>query len=125
MATMTWRDYLKIGAAILLGVPVIAVAALCKVYQGPIHDSIKPGHGKIDYWSWQWMNYWWANTEDGNGLYAVVNGAAYRTLLPSWMPDWMIVFAWSAWRNNANNLKRPFRNDSWLPPGALSVWVGP
>ena len=112
----------KLVGIILLGAVVLAAAALLGAYEGPIRKSIKPGHGNVDYWKWRLLNYWYANTEDGNGLYAVVNGAPYRSLLPGWTPDWLVVWLWSAWRNNANNFKRAYRNDSWLPPGAKSVW---
>ena len=114
----------KIVAAVILGVPVLLVASVCGAYEGPIHDSIKPGHGKVDYWKWKWLNYWWANTEDGNGLYAVLSDCVttYRSTFPKGTPNWIIVWFWSAWRNSANNVKRAFRDDSWLPAGAPSVW---
>ena len=114
----------KIVAAVILGVPVLLVASACGAYEGPVHDSIKPGHGKVDYWKWRWLNYWWANTEDGNGLYAVLSDCVttYRSTFPKWTPNWIIVWFWSAWRNSGNNVKRAFRDDTWLPAGAPSVW---
>lgn len=117
---------LKLCGIIALGLPLIAVAAALGAYEGPIHDSIKPGHGKVDYWKWRWMNYWYANTEDGNGLNAVMSDCVtrYRDTLPKWAAkyDGLVVWCWSAVRNNANNFKRAYRNDTWLPPGAKSVW---
>ena len=113
----------KLVGIIALGAVALLVAAVCRAYDGPVHDSIKPGHGKVDYWTWRWLNYWYANTEDGNGLYAILtDGTPYRDTFPKGTPDWVIVWCWSAYRNNANNFKRAYRNDSWLPPGAKSVW---
>lgn len=108
---------LKIGLAILTGAVVLLPASVF-AREGPIHASIKPGHGPVDYWAWNWLNAWYANTEDGNGLYALMSDfkTTYRSTFPSWTPEWVIVYAWSAWRNNANNLKRPLRHDTWLPP---------
>lgn len=113
----------KIVLAVGVGFVLVPIAAACGAYEGPIRRSIKPGHGNVDYWTWQWMNYWYANTEDGNGLYAVLSdGTRYRDTFPKGTPDWVIVACWSGFRNSANNVKRPYRNDTWLPPGAPSVW---
>lgn len=114
----------KIVLAVAVGFFLVPIAAVCGAYEGPVHDSIKPGHGKVDYWKWRWMNYWYANTEDGNGLNAVMSDCVttYRSTFPKGTPDWVIVAFWSGFRNSANNAKRPYRNDTWLPAGAKSVW---
>lgn len=115
----------KIVLAVGVGFVIIPIAAALGAYEKvPTHASIKPGHGPVDYWKWRWLNYWYANTEDGNGLYAILNDQVtrYRDTFPKGTPDWVIVAFWSGFRNSANNVKRAYRNDGWLPPGAPSVW---
>jgi hypothetical protein len=114
----------KIVTAVTVGFVVLFFAAIFRAYEGPIRKSIKPGHGNVDYWKWNFLNYWYANTEDGCGLNAVLGteGPYYRDTFPKGTPDWVIVYCWSAWRNSANNVKRWYRFDTWLPKGAPSVW---
>lgn len=108
--------HIKIAVAVVWGFIVLLPASYFDPGTGPVNESIKPGHGPVDYWTWSWLNPWYANTEDGRGLYAVLtDGTPYASTFPGWVPDWVIIYCWNA-RNNANNIKRPLRNDSWLPP---------
>ena len=67
----------------------------------------------VDTWAWTWLNPWYGNVEDGvSGQQAWVwddNGhqVPYTSLYPAWTPKWAIAYGWSAWRNGANNIKRP------------------
>jgi hypothetical protein len=108
----------KIVLAVAVGFVLVPIAAACGAYGEPVHPSIKPGKVPVDYWTWQWMNWWYANTEDGNGLVATLNdGSHYRDSFAKWVPDWIVVAFWSGFRNSANNAKRPYRTDTWLPAG--------
>lgn len=121
----------KIGLAIGLGVFLIPFCFF-RAWTAPTYPSIKPwpsgtaGVGPsrplVDEWSWSFLNAWYANVEDGvSGQQAWVWDSTgvlvpYVSTFPSWMQSWSwaIAIAWSVWRNNANNLKRPLRDDSWL-----------
>ena len=125
---MNW----KIPFAIAVGAPLILVASYFQLWTEPNYPSIKPWPSGtpnvgpyrplVDEWRWKWLNSWYANSEDGvSGKQAwvwvpndqgVPTLIPYYTTFPSWVPEWCIAFAWSAWRNNANNLKRPLRKDS-------------
>lgn len=96
------------------------VPCLLGAFTAPIYQSSKAGHGPVDRWSWGWLNAWYSNIEDGvSGQQAIVyvDGAGhlgtYASTFPKWTPKWVIAYAWSAWRNGANNLKRPLRSDKW------------
>lgn len=126
---------MKTALIILAGAVLILIASWCGAYTGPVYASIKPyPAGRVggipyrplvDVWAWNWMNYWYANSEDGvSGQYAWIwdadgNLVPYASTFPSWTPKWVIAWTWSAWRNNANNFKRPLRTDSlnipWRP----------
>jgi hypothetical protein len=60
-------------------------------------DAAVPGPKPILVWSWP-INPVYGNREDG--------------LLPTWylpyLPDWLRVFLWTAWRNRSDNLKYVF-----------------
>lgn len=119
---------LKIILAIALGFSVLLIPCLFHLWTGPTFPSIKPwpegtqGVGPsrplVDEWRWELLNKWYGNSEDGvSGQYAWIWNAnnqlvPYYSTFPSWVPQWMKAYAWSAWRNNANNLKRPLRDDS-------------
>lgn len=126
---------LKIILAVALGFFVLLPATLFHMWTGPTFPSIKPcpdgsatigGYGcvtgparrYVDEWSLEILNKWYGNSEDGvSGKYAYIwdannNLVPYYSTFPSWMPQWAMAYAWSAWRNNANNLKRPLRGDS-------------
>lgn len=119
---------LKIAFAVVAGLFVLPPAALFGGFEISPLPSIKrwpsgtPGVGPlrpmVDEWAWQWLNPWYANVEDGvSGIFAWVwsDGqlVPYTSLFPRWVPRWCIALAWSMWRNSANNLKRPLRNDTW------------
>jgi hypothetical protein len=108
-----------IALAEVLGFLFLWIPCLCNAWTEPTNASIKPGHGPVDQWSWKFLNPWYANTEDGvSGQQALVYDntghlVPYASTFPKWTPKWVIAYAWSAWRNGANNLKRPLRKDSW------------
>lgn len=122
----------KIAFAELLGFIVLLPACLLRAWTDPDYPSIKPlpysRRYSVDEWSWNWLNYWYGNSEDGvSGGDALVWGSGanagklvwYYSTLPRWVPLWARAYAWSAWRNGANNLKRPLRTDGnntpWRP----------
>lgn len=120
----------KIVLAVALGLLLIPFC-FRRAWTAPAYPSTKPWPSGtpnlgphrplVDQWSWSLLNAWYANVEDGvSGQQAWVweNGVlvTYASTFPSWMPDWAIAIAWSVWRNNANNLKRPLRNDTWSQP---------
>jgi hypothetical protein len=117
MLVMTWKDQVKIAVAQAVGYFILILPCICKAWTAPTLKSIKPGHPPVDQWAWGWLNAWYGNAEDGvSGQQAIlVGGALYPTGFRPWVPAAAIAWAWSAWRNGANNVKRPFRNDSWLP----------
>lgn len=117
----------KIALAVLLGVLLIPFCYR-RAWTGATYPSTKPwpsGTPKVgpyrpfvEQWSWAPLNAWYANVEDGvSGQNAWVweNGVLvpYASTFAPGTPDWIIAIAWSVWRNNANNLKRPLRNDTW------------
>ena len=103
----------------ILGFFLLLPACICHAWTEPTAISSKPGHGPVDEWSWNWLNKWYANVEDGvSGQQALVYDNAghlipYASTYPSWTPKWAIAYGWSAWRNGANNIKRPLRTDTW------------
>jgi hypothetical protein len=116
---------IKIAFAVAAGFFVLLPACLLHAWTG-LYPSIKPLPNRtyVDVWRWQWLNYWYANSEDGvSGQQALVWTDAntlvwYPDTFPHWTPKWWIAYCWSAWRNNANNLKRPLRSDypqPWRP----------
>lgn len=111
-----------IALAEALGFLVLLPACLLRAWTAADYLSTKPiaeapnHRATVDRWSWSWLNPWYANTEDGvSGQQAYIwntGGTAlvpYVSTFPSWVPQWCIAYAWSAWRNGANNLKRPER----------------
>ena len=120
---------LKIALAELLGFIVLLPACLLHAWTTyPTYPSIKPLPSelryRVDEWTWSWLNYWYANSEDGvsgQDAFVWVNGqlVCYYETFPRWVPTWARAYAWSAWRNGANNLKRPLRTDGnntpWRP----------
>ncbi len=114
----------------ILGFFLLLPACIFNAWTDADYPSIKPYPAvgikrlEVDQWSWQWLNYWYANTEDGvSGQQAIiyVDGAGhlgtYASTFPSWTPKWVIAYCWSAWRNGANNIKRPLRTD-----GLIQAW---
>lgn len=114
-----------IALAEIFGWLFLWIPCLLGAWTEPTYPSIKPipGRTHVDQWKWQWLNKWYANTEDGvSGQEAVVYDDAghliyYASTYPSWAPKWAIAYGWSAWRNGANNIKRPLRTD-----GLTKVW---
>lgn len=129
--------YLKIALAVALGLLTLWLPALLHAWTGPTFFSIKPcpdgskfgnfgappcasGPTRqfVDEWQWKFLNKWYGNSEDGvSGQYAYLwdakgNLVSYYSTFASWVPIWIRAYAWSAWRNSANNLKRPYRGDS-------------
>ena len=130
---------MKVWLAVGLGFPLLLVACLCGAITAPTYLSIKPWPSgtpndgpyrpTVDEWSWKWLNYWYANSEDGvSGRQAWIWQQApaamfptlvpYASTFPSWVPYKVIAYFWNC-RNNANNVKRPLRKDSlnipWKP----------
>lgn len=119
---------LKTVTAVALGFPALLLPCLFHLWTAPTYPSIKPWPAGtpnagpyrplVDEWRWNWLNYWYANSEDGvSGQQAWVWSAdgklvPYASTFPAWVPEWAVAYCWSAWRNNANNLKRPLRADS-------------
>jgi hypothetical protein len=113
---------LKIALAQGLGYIVLIPACILHAWTDPTYKSIKPLIPQrriyVDQWRWNWLNPWYANSEDGvSGLEAWIhdangNYAPYVFQFPAWTPIWCIAWAWSAWRNGANNIKRPLRTDA-------------
>lgn len=117
---------LLIAFAEVLGFIVLLPACLFHAWTTPpTYPSIKewpsgvggqyPHRQLVDEWRWGWLNRWYGNVEDGvSGQQAWVWKAdgtlvPYPTTFPTWVPEWVIAYAWSAWRNGANNIKRPLR----------------
>lgn len=113
----------KIAAAEVFGFLFLWIPCLLKAWTPPIVPSIvplpnydKPGPHRplVDRWKWNWLNRWYGNIEDGvSGQQAwILNPGLtwYPSTFPSWVPQCAVAFAWSVWRNGANNLKRPFEN---------------
>ena len=109
-----------IALAEILGFILLLPACLCHAWTAPVYYSIKPAPAEqrmyVDRWSWGWLNKWYGNIEDGvSGQQAIIyvddKGTLgyYASTFPSWTPKWFIAYAWSAWRNGANNIKRPLR----------------
>lgn len=126
---MAWYTNLLIVVAVALGFPVLLVSCALRAWtKSPTFPSIKPwpwaeNQGPyrplVDEWRWELLNKWYGNSEDGvSGAQAwiwengVVGPVAYYSTFPSWVPQWVKAYCWSAWRNSANNLKRPLRGDS-------------
>lgn len=129
MAVKTRWDSIKIALVEALG--FVILPWFCMAHSWTIGlSSIKPwpsgseGVGphrtEIDLWKWPKLNTWYMNVEDGvSGQQAWVwvtpkmpgpdSLVRYPDLFPKWMPAWCIAFAWSVWRNGANNVKRRFR----------------
>lgn len=86
----------------------------------------RPSRPDVDEWSWKFLNYWYANTEDGvSGQQAYIWNSTgqlvpYTSLFSPSAPKWWVAYCWNL-RNNANNLKRPLRDDGlntpWKPNG--------
>lgn len=119
---------IKEGFAEALGFVILLPLCIFHLWTEPVYDSIKPEtikegdhlfyRDRVDQWRWNWVNRWYANTEDGvSGQYAIVyidsrgNLGLYPDLFPRWTPRWLVAYCWSAWRNGANNVKRPYRTD--------------
>lgn len=109
---------MKIAFAEALGFLILLPACILHVWTNPITRTTKPLPARlyIDRWSWNWLNAWYGNVEDGvSGQQARVwnsTGTAlipYGSLYPNWMPEAIVAYGWSAWRNGANNLKRASR----------------
>jgi len=109
-----------IALAEILGFILLLPACLFHAWTDATYPSSKPlpAHQRIlvDQWRWQWLNKWYANIEDGvSGQQAIVyvddkgTLGPYASLYPAWTPKWIIAYGWSAWRNGANNIKRPLR----------------
>jgi hypothetical protein len=117
----------------LLGVPLIAIAAACRAY-GTV-GAYFPNYLQ---WRWPWM-WLWGNQENG------ISGA-YGSLPDGWpkthWPLWQQIFVWSAWRNSVGNARwtrllgmtvNPsnvciYRGSSedaeWLKEGPYLAWQG-
>jgi hypothetical protein len=115
--------YALIAFAIAAGFVVLLPACLAHAWTGPTYPSIKSklldpkdlSRPFVDEWSWSWLNKWYGNSEDGvSGQYAFIwvgeGVVRYQDTFPSWVPKWAIAYCWSAWRNSANNLRRPLRS---------------
>jgi len=112
-----------IAVAEVLGFIVLPPFCIAKAWTGPTYPSVKPwpwGQENVgphrpfvDEWKWPLLNKWYGNSEDGvSGQHALIWDSSnrlvsYASTLPSWMPEWAVAFAWSVWRNGANNIKRP------------------
>lgn len=117
--------------AIAVGFPLLLVPCLMHSWhecESTVNPFNRPVH-TIDRWNWEWLNRWYSNPEDGvSGKYALIwisgeaakspanpTGVPERVLYmpdankPRWMPQWLWdslrAWLWSAWRNNADNLK--------------------
>lgn len=114
-----------IALAEVLGFFLLLPACIANAWTEPTYPSIKPlvlaGYGNtirthVDEWKWKWLNKWYANIEDGvSGQRAWIYDdkgrlIPYASTYPSWTPKWVIAYGWSAWRNGANNIKRPLRD---------------
>lgn len=119
----------RIVVAEVLGFIVLLPACILHAWTAPTYPSIKPlpGRATVDQWTWSWLNAWYSNVEDGVSaqqalLYLWVTDkyeyVPYASTYPSWVPKWVIAYAWSAWRNGANNIKRPLRTDNSASPAA-------
>lgn len=118
----------KIVLAVALGFLVLLPFCVLRAWAGPTFPSIKPwpagaeGVGPhrpyVDEWKWEPLNKWYGNSEDGvSGEHAWIWDASnhlvpYYSTFPAGVPQCCKAYAWSAWRNSANNLRRPLRGDS-------------
>lgn len=122
---------IKIALAVAFQFLFIWIPCLLGAWTKPTYESIKPlvwdvapqTHARklVDEWQWQWLNYWYANTEDGvSGQQAWVYDDADHlipyTSLFTYKAKWWVALCWNL-RNNANNLKRPLRTD-----GLTKAW---
>lgn len=108
-----------IPLAVALGFPVLLFPCLFHLWTEPTFKSIKPlpNRALVDEWRWEWLNKWYGNSEDGvSGQQALIWDSSghlvpYASTFPARTPKWVVAYCWSAWRNNANNIKRPLRTD--------------
>lgn len=106
-----------IPLAVVLQFLFIWIPCLCGAWTEPNYKSIKPIGDRVlvDEWKWQWLNTWYANSEDGvSGQQAIVwddsGHLVPYTSLFTYKAKWWVALCWN-WRNNANNIKRPLRDD--------------
>jgi hypothetical protein len=123
----------KVVLAVALGFFVIPLAMLGGMTD-KTYPSIKewpsgavgqgPHRPYVRQWRFNIFNFWYANSEDGvdpdDGEIWTdgVTLAPYSNTFPAWVPKFVKTYLWSAWRNNANNVKRPLRSDyntPWTP----------
>jgi hypothetical protein len=119
-----------IALAEILGFLILPIPCIFHLWTEPNTVSSKtivatnkaPARIYVDEWKWKWLNKWYGNSEDGvSGQQAIVWDDAghlvpYTSLYPSWVPKSAIAYGWSAWRNGANNIKRPLRTDGLNAP---------
>lgn len=122
MTTIAQRA--EVVLAVALGFFVLAVVSAAGAWTAPTVPSVKPyprGLGTdppyrplVDAWSWSLLNKWYGNPEDGVSAQQAWIWSkdvppqliTYASTFPTWTPKGVIAYCWSAWRNNANQLKR-------------------
>lgn len=122
----------KIAFAVFAQVFVVTPACIAHAWTEPTYSSIKPypdvDPGKVgkisrplvDEWKWNWLNTWYANPEDGVSGQQAYIWDANGHMVPyasgfRFKAKWWVALCWNA-RNNANNIKRPYRDDSLNKP---------
>lgn len=113
-----WLAQLASIAATLVGYVLLLPFCLAQAWEMSPVPSIgqKPWltRGPIDRWRWAPLNAVYGNPEDGvSGQTALIWGSGTEAgHLVSYMPGaaaWRRAYAWSAWRNSADNLKYVFQ----------------
>ena len=109
-------------AAALVGYVILLPFCLAQAWETSPVPSIGQKawltRGPVDRWRWGPLNAVYGNPEDGvSGQAALVwgSGPDAGKLVAYWpgAPAWLRAYAWSAWRNSADQLKYAFR------------WTGP
>ena len=88
------------GVCMLLGFAVLALPCALEAWEASPYLSINPAHkGRIDRWSWAWLNPIWGNPEDGvSGQTALIwlNGVTEGPYWPGCPSPRLRAYAWSA-----------------------------
>ncbi len=113
MKGLPWAYFVAAQAltavCMLLGFVVLLLPCALEAWETSPYLSINPAHkGRIDRWSWGWLNPIWGNPEDGvSGQKALVwvNGVTQRPYWPGCPSPRLRAYVWSAWRNSCDQLK--------------------
>lgn len=98
-----WLGYTVLELALqIIGLPLIAVLALCGAYKWRPSKVWPAGYNdrtEVSAWDGGWLTWLWGNEEDG------VTGPTWWSFRNIGRPHWQSDFHWSALRNPVNNLR--------------------